>query len=345
MREKLKYIVFIIIRNAVLLFLILELFFRFVIPASNPPLTEFYEKDKLIAYSTKRKDGIFTAGKTAKVRTRWHINNRGWNYPADYEKTDKKLIAIIGDSFVASNELNCDEYFPYLLRKKAYGKYEVYSFGYPNAQLAQYLQINRYVDKYFNPDIVIFNIVENDIIASIFGLSPESQFLSVSVDKDGGVKEVTPKTPSSLKLYRRFLHGSALFRYVYFNLKFNGLINGPRKKYSEDSILDNKLIEVTADYLIGKIKQENINKRIIFIIAPSGNVIYGQKAQNKKFYLFDELIKELCVKYNIEVIDLTISMREDYRLNSKKFDFGKDLHWNEYGHEFVASLLYKYLQK
>ncbi|MFA5336887.1 MAG: SGNH/GDSL hydrolase family protein [Candidatus Omnitrophota bacterium] len=347
MNKTLKSVLLILAVNFVVLFVLLELFFRFIVPASSPPFKKFYEENKLLAYSNEIKNGTYTKGKTGKAKTRWHVNNKGWVYPVDYKKTDKKLIAVIGDSFVASDQLDYDKYFPYLLRKKIYNQYEVYSFGYPAASLAQYLQISRYVNKYFDPDIMVFNIVGSDMADSLSGVSLTPRFLSIYVNKEGMVTEIAPaeKTRPYLKFLKRILSKSALFRYVYFNLKFNGLVKNYGGGHQRDATLDNKLIEIAADYLIGKIREENPDKRIIFILAPPQNIIYEPEAHNEEFYLLDKIAKKACIKYEIEIIDLALPMQEDYKINKRQFDFGEDLHWNEYGHEFVASLLYDHLQK
>jgi len=354
MNKKTRYIFWAVIRNAILLFLALELFFRFVIPASNPPRSYFSETDKLRIYSNEIKDGLWTEGKMAEIKWRWHINNKGWNYPVDYEKTGKELIAIIGDSFVASPRIDYDKKYPYLLKKKLGEKYEVYAFGQDGAPLSQYLHLIRYVNKYFNPDTLLFVITEDDLKPSLFEFSSDPEFLTINIDKNGTVKECAPKgynlSATPFKLYRRFLNRSALFRYVYSNLRLDFLLKKFANKYSgnPNRQVDNtesrdKLIEAAADYLIGKIKQENTGKRIIFVIAPDKGIIYYPTAENKEFRLFNEMIKKMCVKYNIETIDLILPMQEEYKLTKKQITFDGDMHWNAYGNEFVASLLYEYL--
>jgi len=353
MRNKTKYIFFVVIRNGILLFLILELFFRFVIPASNPPRSYFYELDKIYAYSNKQKDGINTIGKTAGIKAKWHINKQGWNYPVDYQKTDKKLIAVVGSSHVTALQVNCDKKFPYLLREKLGKNYEVYGLGHEGAPVSQHLWITRYLNKYFDPDILIYDITNPSFEWSTFTLKRESQcYLTVGIGKDGRFVENPPKSNYSLqqdKIYKGLWRKSAFLRYLFFNLKFDAYYQKFLEKYSENQNLyriepQEKSLKTLAEFLFAKIRQENKGKRIIFIIIPPEDIIYNPEVNNERFYFFREMIKTISVKYDIEIIDLTSPMQEDYKINKKKFTFDIDFHWNEYGHEFVASLLYKYLQ-
>ena len=43
-----------------------------------------------------------------------------WNYPIDYYPVDeKKLITVIGDSYIEAFHVDADEKYPYLLREKS----------------------------------------------------------------------------------------------------------------------------------------------------------------------------------------------------------------------------------
>ncbi|MFA5336888.1 MAG: SGNH/GDSL hydrolase family protein [Candidatus Omnitrophota bacterium] len=349
-----KYICIAVGRNIIFCIFVLELFFRFVIPASNVPMSYFYEKDKMYAYSNKQKDGVNTIGKTAGIKAKWHINKQGWNYPIDYQKTDKKLIAVIGSSHVTALQVDCDKKFPYLLRKKLGKMYEVYGFGHDGAPASQHLWISRYLDKHFNPDIFIYDITNGSLEWSAFILNDVSQcYLTLTVGEDGKIAEITPKINCAFRQYRKskgFWRKSAFLRYLYFNLKLDAYFQNCLENRSKaQSLCKTKSQEIPLEelieFLFGKIREENPDKRIIFILIPPPEIIYVPDIKNEKFALFRKTINKISGKHNIEIIDLTLPMHEDYKLHKKKFTFDIDLHWNEYGHEFVASLLYQYLQK
>lgn len=349
MWRKIRYIVFVTVRNLVLLFLALELFFRFIIPASNPPMSYFYEEDKMYAYSNKQKNGINTIGKTAEIKAKWHINNMGWNSPMDYKKTDKKVIAVVGSSYVTALEVDCDKRYPYLLQEQLGKDYEVYAFGHQGAPVSQHLWISRYVDKYFNPDILIFDIANESLGCSAFESRREPQYLTLSVDEKGVVTENTPRPNCSFRQYnpyKKVFLKSAFFRYLFFNLKLNNYHKNLGKKPIQISDTGKlKSREAIAEYLFRQIKQENQNKRIIFMIIPTSQIVYDHTVNDEEFNSFRKLVQAMASKYNMEVFDLTLPMQEDYKKNNKKFEFGIDSHWNKYGHNLVASLLREYLEQ
>ena len=183
--KTLKNILFATLPSILVLLIILEAFFRIVIPASDPPRGFFDEKEKMYSFSNKKEKGVITIGRFAEIRVRWRINNMYWNYPIDYYPVDdKKLIAVIGDSYIEASQVNVGENYPYLLRGKLINDYEVYAFGMAGAPLSQYLHISRYVNRHFNPDILIFNLVHNDFDESIQELFPiDCHFLKLSIKK------------------------------------------------------------------------------------------------------------------------------------------------------------------
>jgi hypothetical protein len=316
-------------------------------------MSYFYEKDKMYAYSNKQKDGVNTIGKTAEIKAKWHINKQGWSYPVDYQKTDKKLIAVIGSSHVVALQVDCNKKFPYLLREKLGKKYEVYGLGHEGAPVSQHLWINRYLNKYFNPDIFIYDITKQSLEWSTFALKHESKcYLTISVGQDGKLIENIPSPIYSFQQYRinkRLWRKSAFLRYLFFNLKLNTCWKNFSGKQTGQNLYtmkpQEKLLETITKFLFSKIRQENPSKRIIFIIIPPESIIYAPEVKDEGFHSFTEMIQAISKKHNIEIIDLTSPMQEDYKLHRKKFTFDIDSHWNEYGHEFVASLLYDYLQK
>ena len=81
--KTLKNLLFLTLPSLLILFLILELFFRFVIPSTNPPRGYFDEEEKIFHLSRNPKTGICTIGRLATLRAEWNVNNMGWNFPVD----------------------------------------------------------------------------------------------------------------------------------------------------------------------------------------------------------------------------------------------------------------------
>ena len=336
----------------------LELFFRFIIPASEQPNGYFDSNDKIYVYSNELEKGLYTKGKFAEIKSKWRINNMGWNYPIDYYRVEnKKLIAVIGDSYVEAFQVDADKNYPYLLREKLGKHYEVFAFGMSGAPLSQYLHISRYVNKHLNPEVLIFNVVHNDFNESILELFPEvDYFLQVSIKENGSVRETIPQPNYSFAQYsplKRLLYRSAFVRYLWSNLKVNNTVKDFFKNNEDQyesnikvtDVIENrgKIIKAT-DYLIKTIHKENRDKRIIFIFDAPRKAIYNNSLNESNVRWLNEMMEASCKKYSVGYIDLTQLIQKDYKANNIKFNSEFDYHWNEYGHEFVASVLHEYLR-
>jgi hypothetical protein len=355
-RSLIKSIFFITIPTLLIVFIILELFFKFIIPASNWPQTFFDEKDKMYYPSNGRvKTGLFTAGRFAEIRARWCINNMYWNFPLDYYPAgDKKLIAIIGDSYVEALQVDIDKSSSFLLRSKVLPDYEVYAFGKGGAMFSQYLHISRYVRKYFNPEIFIFHICDNDFHDSFLGLQRvvPSQYLRIGFDKNGLISEIEPsatKYHQRYSVYLNVLSKSALFRYIYFNLRginiFYNILNMAFSRDLRHDLLESKdkVMEQAINYLASAIRKENLGKRIIFVFDAQRQDIYRNSLEGSGSLWLRDMMANVCRKNNIEYVDLNIYMKRDFEKYNRKFNSNIDGHWNEYGHEVVANVLFEHL--
>lgn len=357
-----KNLIFVSIPALIFLFVILELFFRFVITASDPPRTYFYETEKIYAYNNNRTNGIYSKGRFAEIKTKWHINNFGWNFPVDYfSERDAGLVAIIGDSYVEAFQVDTDKSFSFLLRNKLLPEYDVYAFGVSGAPLSQYLHINRYVNKNFNPDIVIFNLIHNDFDESLNEFYPQKKyFLQLYQDSvTSSFFEKEPEPDFSRAQYRPFwqkiVYKSAFIRYLYLNLEVNNMMrkskNAPADEryeantHTHELVERNEIIRRSADYLVKTIKTENEGRKVIFVFDAPRHAIYNNSLAESEVYFLNEIMRELCVQYKIDFLDLTESMQKSYNVNGRKFNSEYDDHWDEYGNEFVANEIYKFLQQ
>jgi len=353
-----KNILLVTLPTILVAFVILEVFFRVAIPASDPPRGFFDETQKMYCLGSSRQEGLYTIGKFAERRAKWRVNDMHWNYPIDYHAgyNEKPLIAVIGDSFIEAFQVDVDHNYPFLLRNSLKDDYEVYAFGVSGAPLSQYLHVSRYVNRLFDPDIVIFNLVHNDFAESISKLSPHYyHFLQVSIDANGMITETTPRPNYSFAQYKplkRFIYNSALFRYLYFNLKVKEIrrnLAANRDKQFEANIdtekaVNNKdLIFLSTDYLVSAIGEENKGRRVIFVINAPRNVVYDNASASSHVLWMNDMIDTLCTRNDIEFVDLVPLMIDDYKINKKRFDYELDAHWNEYGHQFVSKVLYRQL--
>ena len=274
----------------------------------------------------------------------------------DYQvKKHRPRIAVIGDSCIEAFNINIDESYPYLLKKKFQEKYDIYAFGSGGAPLSEYLNISRYVDKYFDPDIIIFNLEYNDFDESILKYNQYFRkiFLTLSVNGPQ-VTENKPKLDKSYAefvFWKRFLRShSALGRYIIFNLKLRVLYWGLVKKefqgnvkFDASSTEQRKEVELATRYLVEKIKVENVGRKIIFVMAAQRDGIYNSNIVNLRSSWSYSLMKDLCRENSLNFLDLTEPFKNDYTKNLLKFNLNIDEHWNKYGHKITADAVYNFL--
>jgi hypothetical protein len=232
------------------------------------------------------------------------------------------------------------------------GRYEVFAFGVSGAPLSQYLNMCRYVDRHFDPDVIVINIVHNDFAESIARLSPQYfYFLQVTVGEDGTITETTPRPNYSFAQYKptkRLAYKSAVFRYLYFNLKVKEIrrkLRSSNDRQYEANVdtgktnRNKRLIVQSTTYLVDEIRAENEDKRLIVVMNAPRGLVYGDTDGSSNVLWMHEMMDTLCARNDIEFIDLLPLMADDYRKNGRRFDFELDGHWNEYGHQFVAGVL------
>ncbi|HEY6505090.1 MAG TPA: hypothetical protein VIZ28_14025 [Chitinophagaceae bacterium] len=358
-KKTLKNILFVTIPMLIVLFILLEIISRFFFPGSESPKTIYDETNHIVkfsrAYGTR---GLWTKGNFAQQRGRWRINNEGWNSPIDYfaeRKPGVKRIAVIGDSYIEAWQVDAEKSYPSLLNHSLGKDYEVYSFGVSASSLSQYLHVSRYVEKTYSPDIYIFNLVHNDFHESINGLAYIPMYMTIKMDNDSSFTEVPPVKPERTfskipggQLFRK----SSLFRYLYYNLnlmeKFRSKKAGAKEvemNVAVADVVDKKdSLRAVTGYLLKKIKIELGNKEIIFVMDAPRNNIYAGDLDKSKVAWLNGMVAEYCKELNLPFIDLTPYMVNDYQENKKRFETKYDNHWAEYGHQFVAGVLYEYFK-
>ena len=93
-----------------------ELFFRFVIPASdNPTVSQETAFNLIIKNPQDSQRGLFTSGRYAEQQIPWQINDLGWNYNRQYKpnsEVDRPIVAMTGDSQIEGFYVNADQHVP-----------------------------------------------------------------------------------------------------------------------------------------------------------------------------------------------------------------------------------------
>ena len=327
---------------AILLLGLVELTFQ-VLPASDGPYTTFDKSFPVLKFdSSKQLDGFRTAGNLAQRKTRWHINNMGWNSPYDYNTTgDKPVIAIIGNSYVEGFPVDVDKGLASSLQNKLSNNYDCYGFGYSGSKLSQYLNISRYVQHTFHPKVMIFTLVDADVIGSIAPPGQPPQYTLFFQNSPSGLTETPIREfiPSWIKR----THGKlGLVRYFNINkqLPFSDQGSSKSETLSPDEIATyNKVTE----YAFGRIRSENPDTTVLILLDAPRKDIYRGKILDRSLQS-RTIISDVSHKYGFHVLDLTKPMSDLYNVNHASFSFGNDYHWNNYGFAVVTDQVDKYLR-
>lgn len=327
--------------------LVLELVFRFLVPASDPPMGWFAEEPAVYRFATDRESGLVTTGPFARQRARWRINNEGWNSPVDYSRSrTRPLVAVIGDSYVEAFQVDTNKTYPSLLRQALAGRWDVYSFGVSGAPLSQYLHLGRHVVAAFDPDVIVINVVHNDFAESILRLNSRDRHWLLLDSSGGRIREVPPQANRSFTQYstlKKLLRRSALVRYFVFNLGATDVVEKLGARHAEVGA-NIKLAAVAANrddirratrYIFTRMREAFGERRVLIVMdAPRIGIYTGHIDDELKF--LHALTAEMAQQVGFTVLDLTEPMRRAYAVDQVRFESQWDGHWNEYGHTFVA---------
>jgi hypothetical protein len=336
------------------MFLILELIFIFIIPASQFPYYYYDADDHILKFSTtEQREGVFTRGLLAQQRAKWSINNVGWNSAVDFARSKHKpRIAIIGDSYVEALQVNVGDSLAGQLRKLVASHFDVYDFGISGAPLSQYLQMTRYVRDRFDPDIIVINVVHNDFDESLCSVQRKVGMLCLE-DDGQDIREAPILAYQPNPVFRLARHSSVI-RYLIGNMqietRLQRLTAGQKnKKYNANIDVDKakflkESIRKAIDYIHRTIIRENHGKPVVFVMDAPRRDIYNGTLSESNVRWMNELLEEKTAQYGHQFVDLSDEFRRLFEAEKVHFEWGNDYHWNEDGHRVAAYALYRKLR-
>ncbi len=332
---------------------VLELGLRLFVPVSDPLPRGLYDADANLLISEPHDQGTYI--KNPDINADYLINSAGWNSPHEYtpQKQPGVLrIAVIGDSYVESMEVDLDKSFLALLETtlaQASGQpVEVYNFGKSGAPLSEYLQIMRYVTATYAPDIVIVNIVDNDFEESFveFGLP---YFLNFDLAADGSIVEIppVPYEPSKQVEGFRVLAHSALVRFLAYNLDYLPRLkmmrmNEPVEQTESDDSARRTKLDALVRYVFGQYADlaSGADSHLLLVIdGPRADLYKGRPLEESDTFIYHDVSQAAVDELGIPLLDLTTPFAEAYSQTERRLNFENDYHWNEYGHQIVAQAL------
>lgn len=303
----------------ILIWLISELFAKFILLASDSP--DIYFDNNLGIMYLPNQTGIYIKNKN--IKANYNINQQGWNSINNYRENKEDnvfRIAIIGDSFVESLQIDATKSFSYLLENRLENKMvEVYPIAHSGSNLIQYLHFMKYSKDKYNPNLFIVNIVGNDFEESINGMNRTDNWSVVENNKK--ISEIPPQKTKNM-YFKKILRKSALIRYLTINkdvlnnsklvnkIFYYGLKSNSQTRYDYN-------IENVISYALDKYK-EIAGENLLIIL------------NDNKYY---DISKQIIENKNIKYVSTKDTIGEkDY--------FQSDLHWNENGHQKVFELLF-----
>jgi len=297
-------------------------------------------------------EGLATSGRFAQNKSRWRINNYGWNSAIDYQaasERDRPTAIIIGDSYIAGYYVDWQEHVAAQLQSKAQDELLVYSLGMHGVSLAGHINVARYAKHHFDPDIYIFSVNADDLEASIHkGLGkPEDMKLSV---EDNEILEVQPRTFTTSKV-KSLIKYSSLARYLILNANINPerIQIKPKKrsagaepnKHSEGK----EPLQPVANYIFQRLREELPAATLIFAIDGNRETIYKTFPEQPDPIEAEPYITQAAAEIDAYSLNLNDSFFKHYKESQKRFDFPYDYHWNALGNEVVADALYQLIKQ
>jgi hypothetical protein len=339
-----------------LLFILSLEVYSISLPATSYPPTirnEEFGFDNLDPIVAKR--GTFTFGRTAQIRADWHINSEGWNSLTQYsDQADdsRLLVTLSGDSYVNSLYHGDSTQITGFLKAYLPAAAEVYGFGMPGTNMADYWRFGCYYKK-FKPDICLYLINSGDVAGALAELARNSKASQVQLD-DKGLRFL-PREIDRLEIYKRLLRRSKAWTFLNQNFDLTNetiaVVNkiraiaslslfapAPTPKPSPASI------DSTIASLVDDIVLQTPNSRHIFLLHPNRESIYRTAGNECELEPdLKQLENALSNHPKAEVLNLSPIFAREYRRNSRKFEFEINRHFNAYGNSVVAQAIADHL--
>lgn len=320
---------------ALIVIVVTEGFYRFVIPNSTPLSTVYDAEHQIRVFDNNVPDGKFVTGRLGEIQFRWHINNYGWKSPRDYSpvKSAKMRIAVIGDSYVEGMYNNPEDYIAEQLSNALQNQAEVYSFGIANASLSHSLAITRYVEPMFQPDVYCYLYVNRDVMESDADANPIEGIMQYRFMGDSVVERpAAPYQPPSR--WEQLFQKTPLRQYLMLNAQWGGFnwnVFAKKKKTNPNHY------NLAVLYTLHQLRHTIGDKPMIILTEADLDLVYQPSKKTRPTDL--NYLRNECDSLGIPYIDLTRVFQDSIRSNGKRFDYGFNKHYTAYGNAVVANAI------
>jgi len=330
-----------------------EVWFRTVVPASMAPFqTQDPEFMVLHMIPEPARSGRFTVGRLATVRTRWHINNAGWNSSVDYApaaERERPCVAVIGNSYVEGFYADVDSGLTAALARDLDGRADVYNLGKSGVVMSQAVRVARYAEARFAPEVLVFVMNHGSLASSLRNLGYRiynAQYLW----EDGVLRELAPSRYRPNR-WLRPLHRSAFLRYLYLNA---GAVRGfgaiRQEAVQQDDPLaeqryedERPLYEATARKLLATVQAEHPDAVLLFVHDADRRRMVETGTRPAPLRQ-STIWARACDEAGVGYIDLTGAFWDDYDAHRAPLHYPDNYHWNRRGMAIVAHEIAAWLQ-
>lgn len=361
------------------LFLV-EIVFRLFVPVTDIPL-QFW--DPIVGLrKSPNQSGRHIRGT---VRSRYHFNAQGWNYPSDFSfarPPHASRVVLIGDSYVEALQVDCDKQMAVKLESYLSTPdrpMQCYPFGMSGYGTAQEYQLLCHYVLDYAPDVVIFFFTSNDVYDCSPYLSAVDSFYARYLLDDRGELERMPMTSWEPSSVRRWAAHSALARYLFLQQR---LFDRPEPK-GPTGITLRESAGTSADFsgrdlspdergrmswmliekLLAAANAQCRSKGAALLLVYRGNVREIDAAEDGRLYepppketdpwclndrLFEmgrDKLAPMADRLGIAYLDLTTPLVTAVRESGRPHNFPDDDHYNELGHDIAAREMSKMAQR
>jgi len=342
-RFAVRYLLF-----AVSSFVVLELFFRTVLIATESPIKVLGENMILRLEPEYGNSGIFTYGRYCSGGYSWRLNAAGWNSAIEYRlpgERSRSMIAIVGDSYLEGLWSDVDKHIDTYLTDLS-PRLDFYTFAIEGACLSQYVAMCQYEAARYEPAAYIVFINDYDLVNSIIfeNSSPNQILFQTRVDNSLNCSEVPP-SGSQMFWMKNYLRYSATARYIRRNASLGiGFVDRPIEMNNEinleqqdgQSVIESIDYErACANYLLNRLN--SLGSPVLLVMIPRLSSVYSNED-----YRYSEtgILVDLSEQYeNILCCEIGEALAEMYIQNRRPFNPPDNFHWNAYGNRCIASLL------
>jgi len=337
----------VVLGSLCVILILLEIVFRFL-PVRSVLHTDVLNDAKPIPSYLANEKGVWSRDWNFSIVNTLVTNNLGFVNPQDYIKTDKSVVAVIGDSFVEAAMTPYDRtFYGRMAAKLRPENTQVYTFAMSGAQLPDYLVWARYAVSQFAPQHMVFVIIPNDYDESLAKnkQAPGSYYFYENEDKSLSLGKVD----FVISPLRRFVRSSALLRYVTQNLQVwerlkEILYDAPSQAGTLDAtawIADAKrAVDFFFDELDKVVRIDH--KDVLFLIDGSVEDAYGKGNDTPRIKVrdaADAYLAQVARSHGYRVIELPSIFRKHYQAHGQPFVYPTDGHWNELAHQLVSETI------